>query len=363
MSEKIHPQKLKAFPVQLIDIPNGLLVKRGCTEFKISGSEARTVVETILAAAADEGAALDDICELFPPSARRIVATLVEQLAVRRILVNGDEAISMTNRLETSLDIFYWHFGKQSEPALSRLNRYRFTILGVTSVARQLVASLADLQITNFEVIDYPLLRNLRMYDDTGTVAADHWPSRLKSPLDYEEWTKGLQSSPLDCVIATSDFGYSPAISEWNEFCVRRNCHFLPAVLHQMIGYVGPLVIPGETACFECLRARQNAHIDNPSLHRAAEERAFEGQIITGFHPSMTSILGSITAFELERVYGAFMPKPQVGRVITINLLNTEVKSRKVMKVPRCPACSPLLARSGVTPYKDAFIHSSDEHL
>jgi molybdopterin-synthase adenylyltransferase len=363
MFHTVNPQRFKALPVQLVDLPDGIIVKRGCTEFKISGSEARAVLEAILAAGAGEGATCEEICELFPLYARATVASLVEQLSFRRILVNRDQTASIKDEIEDSIDIFHWHFGKETQSIVNKLNSYRFAILGVTCITRQFVSALAELKLSNFEVIDYPLLRNLRLFGDAGTIEADHWPLALKSPLTYEQWEENLETIPYDCVIATSDFGYSPALIDWNRFCIQRNLHFLPVVLHNLIGYVGPLVIPAETACFECLQTRQNAHMHAPFLQRASEQRAFEGQAITGFHPSMTSTLANIAAFELSRFYGGVLPKPQVGTLIEVNLLNTQVTARKVLKVPRCVACSPLRKRSSVNPYTSPFVPSSGDGL
>ncbi|MBA3754533.1 MAG: TOMM precursor leader peptide-binding protein [Nitrospira sp.] len=350
---------MKSLPVQLLDLPGGVLVKRGCTEFKISGGEARIVLETILAAAAGDGASSEEICERFPLYARGIAEKLVEQLISRRILIDYDPPESMKNEIEDSIDIFYWQFGKQTQSTVNKLNTHRLAILGVTTIARQLVTALSALKLNSFEVIDYPLLRNLRLFDANGIIATDHWPSSLKAPLDYEKWLEDVQAFPVDCIIATSDFGYTPTLIEWNRFCVERNCHFMPVVLHHMIGYVGPLVIPGETACFDCLQMRQNAHMQAPLLQRASEQGAFEGQIVTGFHPSMVSILSDITAFELSRFYGGVIPNSQVGTLIEVNLLNTQMKTRKVLKVPRCHACSPLNKRPSVSPYTSPFIPSS----
>ena len=359
MFDNVDAKRLKALPVQLLDLSDGLLVKRGCLEFKVNGIEARAVVETILSAAAGKGATCNEICQRFPVYAHETVAKLVEQLSSRRILVNGDQIASTMGGTENSIDIFNWHYGEQTQRVVEKLNSHRFAILGVTHIARQLIFSLCEAGLSNFEVVDYPFLRDLRLFDEAGTIAADHWPLAVKIPLDYRKWTEGLRALPVDCIIATSDFGYSPILIEWNRFCVERNCHFLPVVLHNMTGYVGPLVIPGETACFDCLQTRQNAHMHASLLQRASQDRAFEGQIVIGFHPSMTSILGNIAAFELSRFYGGAPPMPQVGTLIEVNLLNTQVVTRKVLKVPRCIACSPLKNRSSVNPYTSPFIPSS----
>ena len=160
--------------------------------------------------------------------------------------------------------------------------------------------------------------------------------------MPYEKWVQSLKPESLDCLIATSDFGGLQLMRQWNEFCVQHGRHFLPVVLQDLIGYVGPLVIPGETACFECLRARQNANLEEASARRAAEHAAFEGQGIVGCHPAMASVLGDIAAIELTKFYGIRMPIWQVGTLIEVNLLAGRMTPRKVLKVPRCAVCGTL---------------------
>ena len=74
------------------------------------------------------------------------------------------------------------------------------------------------------------------------------------------------------------------------------------------------------------------------------------------------TVEGEIAAFELSRFYGGGL-KPQVGKLITVDLLESQVQARKVLKVPRCIACSPLNNRSSVNPYTSPFIPSSCDGL
>jgi thiazole/oxazole-forming peptide maturase SagC family component len=110
-----------------------------------------------------------------------------------------------------------------------------------------------------------------------------------------------------------------------------------------MVGYIGPLVIPGDTACLECLRARQNACLTNATERRVAERGAFDGQRVTAYHPAMVGMVAEAAAFELIRFYAA-LPQWKVGRLIELNLLSTAMAHRKVLKAPRCPVCSSLHA-------------------
>jgi hypothetical protein len=62
----------------------------------------------------------------------------------------------------------------------------------------------------------------------------------------------------------------------------------------------------------------------------------------------MASILGDIAAFELTKFYSGVIPQWNVGTMIEVNLLATHLTTRKVLKVPRCRACSPVNSKAVV---------------
>jgi thiazole/oxazole-forming peptide maturase SagC family component len=128
-----------------------------------------------------------------------------------------------------------------------------------------------------------------------------------------------------------------------------------------LIGYIGPLVIPSETACLECLKARQNSHLQDHVSRHAVEAVAFESQGYLGFHPSMAHILGDIAAFEVFKFCSGSLPSVNVGTLIEVNLLATRITTRRVLKVPRCPACSPLNTAPSVMAEKTSFTTYNDE--
>src|SRR6266487_2331324 len=154
--------KLQAPAVQVIEIADGVILKRGCTEFKIAGAGAAEAVKKILAVAGNDGATREEILELFDPDAGPIIERLSEQLLVRRLLVPCEEEVSPEAH-ESNLDIFYWHFGEQTTRVTERLNKRSLVILGVNYISRQLAASLAASNVENVRVLDHPRLRNLRL--------------------------------------------------------------------------------------------------------------------------------------------------------------------------------------------------------
>lgn len=331
--------KIRAVPIQFIETSSGVILKRGCCEFKVSGEKATAVLHHILRLTAGRGASIEEICNQYALPNRPAVHDLIDQLVAKRILVPAEEAQPL-NGPETSLDIFYWHFGESTQKITTRLNRTHIAVLGVNTITRRLAASLSASGITNADVIDFPLLRNLRFYDENGLLDVSQW--ELGLPLEYEAWLDKFDGQSPNCIVAATDFGAHEVLREWNNFCVKKNLHYLPVVLQNLIGFVGPLVVPGETPCFECLRARQNSHFSDVETERAAEQRSFESQPFIGAHPTMASILGDLAAFELIRFYSDVLPRQNMGRLIEVNLLATYMKARKVLKVPRCSVCSVL---------------------
>jgi len=360
-SEGKAEAKIRALPAQLIERNGEAILKRGCVELRIGGEGGVEALRVVLTAAGDAEMTASEIAGVFPALDRPAVRDLIDELLRKRSLerVDDDDRSAIGDAsadLETSLDIFYWHFGERRDQVAERLDSKRIVVVGVNQISVRLVSSFASIGVTEVETVDYPLLRNVRLFSDGEHVTPAVWPDATKPPIPYEEWTAGHPENGLDCLVATSDFGGLQLMRDWNTFCVRNRCVFFPVVLQDLVGYVGPIVVPGQTACFECLRARQNAAMADPAAERASEYAAFEGQLVTGFHPSLASILGDVAAVELLKFYGIRLPISSVGSLIEVNLLATSIATRRVLKIPRCPVCSPLNARSSVQLVKTSYL-------
>jgi len=333
MKLELNSEKLRAVTVSLIDTGDGVVVKRGRVEIKIAGEDAGKVVNMILAHA-QKGTSREEIAELFAPPERPTVEALIDHLIGRRILAPEDDLDSTDGAGESQLDIFYWHFGIQTKQVRQRLNGKRIRIFGVNYISRQLARGLRASGADEFEVVDFPLLRNQVLFDGGGNLKeADARVTPYSGDLDPES---------LDCLVATSDSGAIEQLRAWNEYCVLHNIIFFPVLLQDLVGYVGPIVAPGQTPCFECLRSRQNAHMMDYGSRRAVEAAFVHEQAIGGFHPSMASILGDVATMELTKYFGLGEGMARTGVVIEVNLLGSEMKARRVLKLPRCPVCSRL---------------------
>ena len=342
-------RQLRALPMQLVETPDAVILKRGCTEVRIEGEGVKGAVERLLVAFSGSGATEDDVAALFAPADRPAVESLIKQMAARRLLVPEGSPGSAENTEESRLDVFYWHFNTNASDVARGLGTRRIRIVGVNSITQRLLASLPDAAMTDVEVIDYPPLRNITFFDPATGELANAWNSPARPPLNAVQARERLDAEPPDCIVATSDFGGLALLRGLNRFCVGRDLVFLPVVLQNLIGYVGPLVVPQKTACYECVWVRQNSQLPDPQVQRAAEFEAMSGQAVAGYHPSMASVLADIATIELTKFFSGVIPGRRAGALIEVNLLRPSMEARKALKVPRCPVCSPLNRTSPVT--------------
>jgi bacteriocin biosynthesis cyclodehydratase domain-containing protein len=349
-------QPLRALPAQLIATSSGAALKRGCVEIRIGGDRAVEALQIVLAACTSESATADEICALFAGPDRPAISSLIEELASRSIIVPADSPLLPPPSGESALDVFYWNFGESTAVVTDRIAETRFVAVGVNYITRQLAAAFEASGIGSLTVVDYPALRNVALFDDAGLLRNGAWHGA--APVAFEASRAGLLAGEFDCLIAASDFGGMQSMREWNNLCVARGRSFLPIVLHNMRGYVGPMVIAGEagceTACYECFLARRTSNIDPNTVEPALDAAAFAGQGIAGFHPSMASVLGDLATIELTKFHSRALPLWKVGRSIEVNLIAGSITTRKVLRVPRCPVCSSMVRHSSMSTIKSS---------
>ncbi len=112
--------------------------------------------------------------------------------------------------------------------------------------------------------------------------------------------------------------------------------------LDGMDAIVGPAVIPGQTACWNCTRLRLLANSDHPSdahaLHQALLSARPAARARTYLAP-MAGLLGNLLALEAVRIITRFTPSRLVGRLVVQNLDSLETTSHAVVRMPWCDVC------------------------
>jgi molybdopterin-synthase adenylyltransferase len=345
---ELAPKRYVALETQLIPHDSGVIVKRGAAEFLVSGAAAESVVNAILhqATQSPEGSTKAELVGFVVQELRDDARTVLDGLISRRLIVEAEQAQSVTQP-ESALDVFYWNFGVRTQAVREAFAARPCVIVGANELSYALVRSLREFGVAAPPIIDYPMLGNDRPKPEGSGQAAPVGPEFFV--VSYAEWAAGLEDHPIDCIVATSDFGGLHWMREWNEVCVDSRLNFFPVVVQNYIGYIGPFVVPGQTACYECTRARQNSNMAEFSLLRAAEHHALAGQRIGTAPPSVTSFVAGVAAIELIKLLTYAIPGRREGQLTEANPLTPSVTHRRVLRLPRCTVCGPVTSPSTTT--------------
>lgn len=118
--------------------------------------------------------------------------------------------------------------------------------------------------------------------------------------------------------------------------------HGTPWIVAQACGYdgiVGPLIVPGESSCYECFRRRREANLPEADEYGAFEEAADRRQESPG--PDVRAFervvagLGTVDALNYLTYGFGFT----AGRIVHYDFATFSMEVNDVLPMPRCPVC------------------------
>ncbi len=146
----------------------------------------------------------------------------------------------------------------------------------------------------------------------------------------------GVRSAVSLTIIADNNADPDRVIAA-NRLQLRERGPFIVAQLHagEMMT-VGPLVVPGETACFECLQLRR------ATLSEFGPDtvRLLAPMMGTVALPHITALTAALTVQQSMRWIGSLDPRVP-GRVVVSRPFAVDVTEHLVLRVPGCPSCRP----------------------
>lgn len=217
MKQELPSVKLRAFPVQLIDLGEDVILKRGRTEIRITGEGACPAVVRLLGLLHGEGMTRQKLLEHVPHPDRPAVEALVDHLLTRGILAVAEQCTEV-GASESCSDIFYWHFGTTAAKVQSSLAGKRFVIAGINRISRQLATTLQAEAQGCVSVVDVPALRDQSLFGEDGSLRAELWPRALEPPRASVFDPGRVVSDGFDCVIATCSHGGSRVFGNGTSF-------------------------------------------------------------------------------------------------------------------------------------------------
>ncbi|CAK8720022.1 Bacteriocin biosynthesis cyclodehydratase domain-containing protein [Candidatus Electronema halotolerans] len=107
-------------------------------------------------------------------------------------------------------------------------------------------------------------------------------------------------------------------------------------------GWVGPLFIPGETGCYDCLRQRLLSCSVSPEIDQAIHAAALRQPFTESLEllPPFLDLLAAMAALEAIRHLSAVSPPLTYKTQILLDCISGISRRDVLHRIPRCPSCS-----------------------
>lgn len=259
-------------------------------------------------------------------------------------------------QLEFLLDV-----GVPKELAIERLKVSNIAVFGLGAHGAHLVASLANEGVGRIKCFDSASVSKADLYlssfykfKDIGKRREERLIANLKdffpntafevsnvqniTEQDVVEWIQGC-----DFTICCVDKSFSSIYYWLNKAALESGLRWCASSLDGIEAVIGPIIIPGYTACYMCykmrLLANKNSYFDAISYEKYLNNRKMDELYRRSILAVNSRILGNFLALEsLKQIIG-FAPSPLAGRICVINFLELTTEFHSILQRPDCPHC------------------------
>ena len=251
--------------------------------------------------------------------------------------------------------------GIDSAEALQRLSGLRVAIAGLEGHGAHVASILVSCGIGSIILLDpYPCqLGNLTLMPLVGMEAVGKPRQQtLKAVLQAQggkteiltggdgEITReriSILASNCHMLVSCFDKGFSSTHHWINRASLE---HGVPAIYAESRGHtvlVGPLVLPGQTACYMCYRMRSVACQENFNAAMSYEEfldrRKRPALHERGVLPTVPPYIASLLALEILKHLLSLSPPSLAGKVLEFDALSLRTDTHTILQKPDCPVC------------------------
>lgn len=126
-------------------------------------------------------------------------------------------------------------------------------------------------------------------------------------------------------------------------FTHRTGLKSLTAFVDGLEAVVGPAVMPGRTACWNCFRLRSLAHAqplpEVREFQTALLRQSNALQVQHSYLGPMLPLLGHSAALEVIKILSGYVPSRLFGRVIVQDLVTLQTTTHTLIRMPWCDVC------------------------
>jgi bacteriocin biosynthesis cyclodehydratase domain-containing protein len=158
-------------------------------------------------------------------------------------------------------------------------------------------------------------------------------------------------SRRIDLAVVAPSVDEVAELDTWNRVANERGTRWLPVIPYDgRFAAIGPLIVPGESCCYECVLRRRAANLEYGE-HLREIERA---PIAARADPAFESLVAAVAVhLALRWIGGQDLSLPGVLYAVEARPV-LALGEHPVLRVPRCPVCSPVERRAAPLPWHEA---------
>jgi ribosomal protein S12 methylthiotransferase accessory factor len=321
----------------ILDATEGVALRRvdGHTVY-VRSSLPRDVLRELLHAL-DGTRSIPELAAQYEVTAE-IIGRTVEELYRVGVLTNGVPP--------TPLAMFLTHVLRSSaDKAYEAITNGQVTVVGGSVLGHELVRVLALDGVGRIRWIDV---------DSQGASASEAFEegercAKIEILRGDTSVLEALleQGSAQELLVAAHEDPQTLVDESVNRFAVSRGLRCLRLDISGADIILGPTVLPGQTACWACLRERRLGHVADPAVLQAFEQYLMETprRHPFGYSWSLLVLAAGLAASEVLRLLiEPFCERPVLlpqtyGTQIVLSPLRGEWQSHHVLRLPRCRVC------------------------
>lgn len=234
---------------------------------------------------------------------------------------------------------------RQVGELLAELRRQRLVVDGpVAGAAATLLAALAGVAPSETDAA----LRGVRLAIVGQSACADELERILRPSLGAVERCDWETPFAADLAVAAPAPAELPRLQQWNARMLESRTtwsQILP--FNGRFAGIGPLFVPGQTCCAACFEQRRGHAIGEPELVAALSREPAPYPQWGG----LDAALAGLAATVLVRWIATGDPSAP-GVLFALELADgLRVDAHRVLRLPRCPVCSPAAGRAAPLPW------------
>ena len=342
--------------ISVIQTGAGALLRSDLATFQLQGQDAQIFTEAILPLL-DGSRGREAIVDALRGYPRHRVLALLDRLEQRRVVEVFDAPEE--TRWRGHIEFFRSWTGQPQEP-MDRLRGARVLIVGLepwgAAAAIELAASgIGTLRLLDDGRVGQNDLLSVRLWNE-GHVGRPRAESLAAVLAESSPWCRVvpgsltlirsreliLEDENWDLAIGTAERDGLRLFQSLAAFAHKHHVPSLYGCIEGLEGVIGPAVVPGRTACWNCVRLRRLANADRPEIAHALQRTLLAGDPPARLHTyvaPMAALVGHLLALEAVKLLSRYAPSQLVGRILVQNLVTLETTVHMAIRMPWCEIC------------------------